>query len=83
MLPYLLPPTHYHSVSLALPPEARTRLLLLHGNHLLVSLSCFAASVIHNTPQSRADAAVQTSNLPLRFLSSSFSLPCLILLFAK
>lgn len=24
MLPYLLPPTHYHSVSLALPPEART-----------------------------------------------------------
>lgn len=24
MLPYLLPPTHYHSVSLSLPPEART-----------------------------------------------------------
>lgn len=24
LLPYLLPPTHYHSVSLSLPPEART-----------------------------------------------------------
>lgn len=24
MLPYLLPPTHYHSVSLSPPPEART-----------------------------------------------------------
>lgn len=59
MLPYLLPPTHYHSVSLSLPPEARTRLLLLHGNHLLVSLSCSAASVIHNTPRPPSATAGQ------------------------
>lgn len=33
---------------LYLPLQKHARLLLLHGNHLLVSLSCSAASLIHN-----------------------------------
>lgn len=39
--------------------QKHARLLLLHGNHLLVSLSCSAASVIHNIlpSASRMDAA--------------------------
>lgn len=32
--------------------QKHAHLLLLHGNHLLVSLSCSAASVIHNIPPS-------------------------------
>lgn len=33
---------------LCLSLQEHARLLLLHGNHLLVSLSCSAASLIHN-----------------------------------
>ncbi|KAM9764629.1 uncharacterized protein ACNS7B_019714 [Menidia menidia] len=56
--------------------EAHELLLLLHGNHLLVSLSCSAASLIHNSPHfsnTRTDAAARTSDRPLPCCLSLFS----------
>lgn len=54
MLSYLLPPTHYHSVSLSLPPEART--LSLAAWQPLVSLTqllcCLSHSHTHTHPSS-------------------------------
>lgn len=62
MLPYLLPPAHYHSVSLSLPPEART--LAPAAWQPLVSLTqllCCLSHSQHSPPpplsHTRMDAA--------------------------
>lgn len=66
MLPYLLPPTHYHSVSLSLPPVARTLAPaawqpLVSFTQLLCRLSHSQHSPPHTAPFSCTgmDAAVK------------------------
>lgn len=73
---------------LCLSLQKHARLLLLHGNHLLVSLSCSAASVIHNIrpPPSATPQQMQQHKQAIRlffFFSLHSPLPALFWLFSK
>lgn len=85
MLPYLLPPTHYHSVSLSLPPEART--LAPAAWQPLVSFTQLLCCLSHSQhsprrpppptpppPQQHWDGC-SSQNLPPVFLLPLYSLP--------
>lgn len=80
VLPHLLPPTHYHSVSLSLPPEART--LAPAAWQPLVSFTQLLCCLSHSEdsrctpPLSAAPGWMQQTrqNMPPLFLLPLYSL---------
>lgn len=78
MLPYLLPPTHYHSVSLSLPPGARTLAPaawqpLVSFTQLLCCLSHSQHSPAHCPSQQQWDGC-SSQNVPPLLLLPVYSL---------
>lgn len=62
--------------------QKHAHLLLLHGNHLLVSLSCSAASVIQNIPPQHRPSHQHWDGCSSQTVQSSSSFPTIPLLAA-